>query len=90
MYMHTATVYSIYMYSRRCTDHIKGEDRVWEVWIVLCVLDVLGLDGNSSTLKLNQWRGDLQQLEPPHVPHSPAQHLCVWGGGGGGGYIVGV
>ena len=72
-------------YSARGTHHIEGEHRVGEVWVVFGVLDVLGLDGDASTLKLHQRGGDLQQLETLHVSHTPAQHLRRKGGGGKGG-----
>lgn len=58
-----------------CSYHIKGDDGLWEVGIVRGVLDVLAPHHRPPALNLHQGRGDSEQLEPLHVPHSPAQHL---------------
>ena len=59
------------------THAVHDDHRLWEVGIDFSVWDVfLGASDVTTTFKLHQWRSDLQQLEPLHFSHTPAQHLA--------------
>lgn len=57
------------------THHVKEEQGLIKVGVLLCVLDDCGMNNMSTALKLNTGWGDTGQLIPLHVPNAPAQDL---------------
>ena len=59
------------------THHIKEQNVLCKVGILLGVLNHIGLQHMSSTLKLDARGGDCCQLEFLHVSNTPTEHLST-------------